>query len=179
MTTPEFGEVNDSRPHIPGLALSCKHKVACLFGYCRYGGVDHCSRNAWQHRGVNDTQTRNAFNAQSFINDGPDAAGADRMVEGIRRATNEIVLSGNVCPAGARVDFLRSPFGKGGAGADVAGECNAVREDGEISSFREVVGIDAGLEHAGCRRQVSRCPGCGAASGKARGRTPVRQAGLQ
>src|SRR6476469_9979272 len=128
----------------PARPLSCKHKVACLFGYFRYGGVDHCSRNAWQHRGVNDTQTRNTFNAQSFINDGPDAAGADRVVEGIRRATNEIVLSGNVCPAGARVDFFRSPFGKGGAGADVAGESNAVREDGEISSFREVVGIDAG-----------------------------------
>ena len=54
------------------------------------------------------------------------------------------MLSGNVCPAWARVDFFRSPFGKGGAGADVSGECNAVREDGEISSFREVVGIDAG-----------------------------------
>ena len=71
VTTPEFGEVNDSRPHIPGLALSCKHKVACLFGYCRYGGVDHCSRNAWQHRGVNDTQTGNAFNAQSFMRQVP------------------------------------------------------------------------------------------------------------
>jgi len=119
----------------PAWPLSCKYKVACLFGYCRYGGVDHCSRNAWQHRGVNDTQTRNAFNAQGFINDGPDAAGADRMMEGIRRATNEIVLRGNVCPAGARVDFLRSPFGKGGAGADVAGESNAVRKDSEIRSF--------------------------------------------
>src|SRR4249919_1894339 len=101
------------RVTFPAWPLSCKQKVARLFGYCRYGGVDHCSWNAWQHRGVDDTQTRNAFNAQSFINDGPDAAGTDGMVEGIRRATNEIVPSRNVCPAGAGVDFLRSPFGKG------------------------------------------------------------------
>jgi hypothetical protein len=119
----------------PARPLSCKHKVACLFGYGRYGGVDHCSRNAWQHRGVNDAQTRNAFNAQGFINDGPDAAGADRMVEGIHRTTNEVVLSGDVRPAGARVDFPRSPLGKGGASADVASESNTLRKNTEISGF--------------------------------------------
>src|SRR5438876_9550702 len=63
--------------------LSCEHEVARLFGYGRDCRVDHCSRNAWQHRGIDDTQTRNAFNVQGFINDRPDTAGADRMVEGI------------------------------------------------------------------------------------------------
>ncbi len=121
--------------HRRARSLSCEYEVARLFGHCRYGSVSHCSRNAWQHRGVNDTQVRNASNAQGFINDGPDTAGADRVVEGVRRTTNEIVLSGDVRPTGARIDFLPPPLAKRGAGAEVAGKSNALCENTQISRF--------------------------------------------
>jgi hypothetical protein len=66
------------------------------------------------------------------------------MVEGIRRTADECVSRGDARPAGSRVDFLPTPFGKGGAGADVAGESNALGENAEIRRFREVIGIDEG-----------------------------------
>src|SRR5262249_22955250 len=120
-------------------ASPCEHQIARLLGYRNCGGIGHRLRDSREHRGVDDPQVRDAFYTQGIVDDGPHAAGADRVMEGICRTKNEFAYVGRGCSLGPRISFLRAPVGKGSTGPDFAGERNALDEKVKIGRLGEVV----------------------------------------
>lgn len=98
----------------PQQVLSCYHEIACTLGDGNCSGVDHRLRDLRYHRSVNDAQSRYAFNAKGLIDDRPDTAGANRVVKRVCRLENEVAQIRGAHRAGAGIDLLSPPIGKGG-----------------------------------------------------------------
>jgi hypothetical protein len=92
-------------------------------------------RDLGYHRSVNNAQSRYAFNAKGLIDDRPDTASADRVVERVCRPKSEVAQIRGVRHAGARIDLLSPPIGKGGRGTDFARQPGTLHEDIEIDRF--------------------------------------------
>ena len=94
------------------------------------------------YRSVNNAQPLYAFHAKGLIDDRPDTAGPNRVVERVCRPKNEVTQIRGAYRAGARIDLLSPPIGKGGRGTDFARQPGTLHEDIEIDRFGEVIWID-------------------------------------